>query len=255
MKKIIIFIFLMTTSFHYLLIAQSREENNQNPKTREVIDANKKGEFILSTGLGIPLGQFGNQDIEDPESGISNVGLLVNGEYRGFITKSIYLGMMGRFQFNRIDKDVFQEFFRNQLPSSVSITIKTTPWYNTSIMGGFGTETFVGDETKLFTRFMLGTTFSTSPFIETTLTDGTTSIREKQSKSSTNEFSYSIGVGVKVNLKPGSILILSADFFATEPIYNDVRFERFSNGSRNIDDTFSFSQEMQLMNIAIGLVL
>lgn len=159
---------------------------------------------------------------------------------------------MVRFQFNNIEEDVFIENRRSQVPSNVSVTFDAKPWTNTSLMGGFGTETPIDPQTKIVTRFMAGVSFSSSASFESVLTDGITTIEENQSKVSASEFSYAIGLGLKMDVSPGTTLLILGDYFASDPSFDDVEFTASQNGMLAFRRVFSFTQKIELINFSIG---
>lgn len=244
MKHIFLLTLIITSQ---LLLAQSRE-----PVLNEVFIDNETS-LLLKLGVGFPSSDFGDTDLDNEKSGIAVPGFLFESSLNHFISESVYLSFMGRLQSNGLSEDEFVTFYRGLVPANVSITFESDAWRVNSLMVGLGTQNFLDNKTNFITRFMLGFSGSHSPSFKAVLSDGSTTVTESQESQSGTAFSYLIGAGINIQTNSSFSISIGADYFATAPEFSNVRFTGTVNNVVVANEAFSFKQEINLINLSIGL--
>ena len=209
--------------------------------------------LVIKAGFGIPSGDFADNNLNSENSGLAKVGLMLEAEITHLLSKSVYLSFMGRIQFNGIDEDEITDFYRSLVPSNVNVFFDSDPWVSRSVMAGFGTLTPIDPHATFMTRFMAGATFATSAAFEARLTNGMTTVVEEQEGENGSAFGFLIGAGLKLDLNSKTVLIISGDYLATKPEFENVNFRAFVNNAQVANENFSFEQQIQLINFSIGM--
>ncbi|MBL4709464.1 MAG: hypothetical protein JKY48_13595 [Flavobacteriales bacterium] len=251
MKYSILFIFSIASQF---LFSQARESSSRETAINQIAIDNKTS-LLLKLGAGIPNSDFGDSDLNNEKSGLALPGVLFEVALDHSITESVYLSFMGRFQYNGLNEEEFIDFYRGLVPSNVTIAFESDAWRVNSFMGGLGTKTFLDDRTDFISRFMIGFSSARSPSFNAKLSDGRTSITENQESATASAFSYLIGVGINIQTNKGLSVLISADYSATTPEFSNVRFIGTNNNITVANETFSFEQEIRLINLSIGLAI
>lgn len=152
--------------------------------------------FSIHAGPSFPLSDFGDDDMEDDDSGLAGVGLSLGGKYLYQLNdKGLGLSFGADFNLNGLKSDV-KDDIEDELSDS-DADIKFSKYINVPVIAGLNYSYKTNDQISLFGDFGIGADFLkvTDMTIEEDNEEGVLSYKLS------TQFAYKIGGGLVVNDK------------------------------------------------------
>lgn len=208
-----------------------------------------KGSIGIAAGYGIPMGQFGNLDINDDDAGYANRGSFLEISLTHQIGEDQFgFAALVRRQHHSTEVQALGDDLENQLPGT-TWTVESTDWRLGAVMvGGYGSFALFG-QLSLDVKSMIGLLLSDSPELILAGEGPLGAIGSVQSSVSTSSLAYLFGVGLKVGVGPKFFLSGHVDYMGSAPHFSGVQVT-------NSDGTIirgSIRQDIGLLNVGVGL--
>lgn len=248
MKQILLLLTIFAGT-HFLAISQSREA-----PSLELLPPTSRTSLGLKMGAALPIGEFGENDLNDENSGFATVGFLIGTEIMYNISESFYF--MGELTYisNPIDEDQLLVPVRNNVPSSVNVSINSSNWKSTLLNVAVGTKTSIDAKTEFCTKFGLGLHSMSSTGYSITLSDGRTTQVITQTSSRASNLNLNVGGFLKSEIDEKMSLIAGLNYIYVIQEFDDIKVTSVVNGSNNIPpETFDFSQRVESIVISLGV--
>ncbi|MBB2144997.1 outer membrane beta-barrel protein [Pedobacter sp. LMG 31464] len=209
----------------------------------------KKSAIGISIGPSFPLGDFGDKDISNENSGLAKIGGFLGIDYS--YTFSKYFGgivsLQGRL--HSVDENALSAY---AVPdgTGASLSMKTTAWKTGSIMAGiFHTVPLTKNEKLNFeVRALAGLQSTSSPKIDVNVfIPGMGSFNSSQESTSVNSFTYSLGMAFKYSLDNRMALKLGGDYNGAQPKFSTYSYPADAPVEQEV------KQSTGAFNLAIGL--
>ena len=210
----------------------------------------KEGYIALSTGPGMPVGEFAGQDYNNEKAGLAKLGAFFDLSYAAKLGKNFGFSVLLRGQSNAIDsKRIEAELLR--LNPGFNFLVKSKNWGASNLMiGGYGSFPLNTENHSSFeTRALIGIISATSPEIRINATYGNSSQNYINRSITATSYSLLVGAGFKFNLNSKICLITNLDILASEPKFN----YKVITYSTVPGESFEFRQQMTTINLGVGV--
>ncbi|MFP4211813.1 MAG: hypothetical protein ACLFR8_11255 [Alkalispirochaeta sp.] len=207
----------------------------------------------IEVGVGIPTGDFGDDDIDSEDSGLASTGVM--GSITGRYSLEDNFGLFGQYSFNlnSIDSEVLDDVldeFADMYPT-VDWEISASPWVVQNATIGPYFSTTSGNAVFLLGGG-IGLLVATKPELELTGDDGVDELVVKDELVSGVGFGYTISGRIGYLLSDKVTLFGGISFVGGEAeIDYDVVVEL--NGDEIDSTSESFAQPISIVNIPIGI--
>lgn len=248
MKKIGFKLTLLILLTSQICLSQSREE------LPEIFKNTSTTTFSFNIGPAIPIGEFGEIDINNEKAGLAKTGIQLMGNLNFLISESFYLSLQGGFSSNAINEDELLIPTRNNVPSFVNVSATSSKWKAFSLNVGAGTKTAIDSRTFFLTKFGIGLHNLSSPRFQITLSDGSTTQIINQSSSSANNINLNLGALIETEVNETTLFRIGLDYFKAVQNFEDIEIRSVVNGMTNVPtEVFGFSQNFETISITVGL--
>lgn len=210
----------------------------------------------VNLGVGLPMGEYGNTDFDDPASGFArtggNLNLQFGYKFNDYIGVGGFAGgMVNRLDHSKISDEILGLF--NYNPDKTGVVVETQQWGMGGLMLGALLSLPLGKKFAIDGRAFAGVFYIYSPEIKVDITDKTVNPNQKhyilREKGKTAAFSYDLGASVRYNLPGRKYVSLNCDYIGAHPEFKDVD----TYFDDNIIETNSFNQNIQSVNITLGI--
>jgi hypothetical protein len=240
----------------------------------------------VGVGAAVPLGKFGQTEINNSKAGFAKTGSLLNLSYSHPLGRRMWLEAMVQFQQNPLNTEALESGFSNtkfyqgvyvsntlQPPSSFPSSIyenwsfKEDNWVTASLLAGVHGKYALGASNKVFAQagLMLGPVYVSSPEIDGTSSSSAGMAQIKQTDADGWGLAYAAGGGITYDLNSRLYFLTQVDVFGTTSIkFKDINATLTSmNGSPSLPGTSiqqssvtgDARQTISTLNLSVGLGL
>ena len=252
MKKILTGILLLLP-FCPLVLVQSRE--NMAQPANETFRNVSESKVLLGFKLGpcVPIGEFGEVDINNEKAGLAKTGIQLNANLQYLLTESFYLLIEGGYSSNAIDEDELLLPYNNTFPASVRVSATSKNWNSKILNAAIGTRTAIDAKTYFLTKFGLGLQSMSVPSITVTISDGTTTVIGSQSSATSNTLNFIVGASILAEINQTTYFNIGLDYLRTAHEFEGIAVNTSVNGVRSgPTEFFESSQNVETIGITIG---
>ena len=201
------------------------------------------------------MGEYSNSDFSDPASGFAKTGGNLNLQFGYKFNDYIGVGVMAGGIVNRIDQqkitDEIIDDFKIAFPNA-NVSVETKQWGMGGLMAGAMLSLPLGKKAAIDGRAFAGFFYVYSPEIRVNINRQSNDPHYiLQEKGKAPAFAYDLGASLRYNMRGHKYVSLNCDYIATKPEFKDVTtYYSFDN---NLTNTSSFNQNIQTVNITIGI--
>ena len=199
----------------------------------------KKSSFNILMGPSLPISDFGDKDISDPNAGLAKTGAFLALEYDHRLLNKIYFTGRLSGSINGVD-------FAYSAPTGSALKMSMTNWKNANVFVGFSYIHHISTRFKLIARTLGGLQYTRSPEVKIAIS-GVFNGNSTQESAGATSLGVLLGVGFNYNISQNLGLRLIADYGAAKPTF-DIK----ASGS-GISNELSSSQNVNLINLGIGM--
>ena len=199
----------------------------------------KKSSINILVGPSLPLGDFANKYIDNPNAGLAKTGVFLALEYDYQLSNDIYLT-------GRVGGDIRGIDFAFGAPTGSSLSMSTTSWKNANLFAGFSYMPKISNKLNFVVRAIGGYQYTSSPEVKINIL-GYFSGSSTQESVDSSSFGMLLGLGLSYNITSDIGLKTIVDYGHANP-----KFE-VSHVSSGIVNRASTSQSIDLINIGIGI--
>lgn len=249
----------LTGFFLFLLLCQlgiSQSRENKSLPDNEAFKSFSGSKFLLGFKVGptIPIGEFGEIDINDEKAGLAKTGIQLNANLQYLFTESFYLLIEGGYSSNAIDEDELLIPVRNSLPSFVRVSATSKNWNGKTLNAAVGTRTAIDAKTYFLTKFGLGLQSMSYPSSTITVTDGSTTIIGSESSSTSNSLNFTLGASIVAEINNTTFFNIGLDYLRAAHEFKNIAVNTSVNGaSAAPTEFFDYDQNIEMIGVTIGL--
>lgn len=254
MKKLFTILYVLFLSNSVLAQTKRMQEDTSTFKLTD-------GCFVLFSGLGQPIGDYGSTNINNQNAGFAKPGVNLEASYSTNFTKYIGVAAMFRSVTNQFNSKSLENS-ANQSDPYYSYSITAKPWkLKTAMVGAYGSFIFTkSKKITVYAKAMFGSSFVTCNEIDYTITPKQHSayvanggfILFQSPASTSNAFAYLFGLGFKYNISWLLSVLVQVDYASTSPQFQSSGTA--SNAYYTVNNPQNpFTQKMQTLNFNIGL--
>ncbi len=213
--------------------------------SQEIIKS--KINFRISSGLSIPIGDFGSSDTRNSEAGLAKLGYNINISAKYNLSKNIGIIALYMRNSNSFNSSIFENELRLQFPT-LGISINAGNYKSSGMLTGLFIKTFLTNLICFETRALVGYSESYSPEIEMRLSDGISIFEATIIKDDAKSASYMIGAGLNYSVKNNFVISLNIDYYYTKPEFETTTVSELVPSSTNKNE-----QKFNILNTNIGI--
>lgn len=254
MKKLIT---IICTLFLFNSVLAQTKKIQEDTTTIKLTD----GCFVLFSGLGKPIGDYGSTNINNQNAGFAKPGVNLEASYSTNFTKHIGFAAMFRSVTNQFNSKSLENS-ANQIDPYYSYSITAKPWkLKTAMAGIYSSFAFTkSKKATVYAKALFGASFATCNEIDYTITPKQHAayvanggfILFQSPASTSNALAYLFGVGFKYNISWLLSILVQVDYSSTSPQFQAS--STASNAYYTVNDPQNpFTQKMQTLNFNIGL--
>jgi hypothetical protein len=209
-------------------------------------EAEKKSWIGFSIGPSFPIGDYGNQDFEDPKAGLARIGFNLNLDVRGKFNENLGFNFLILIADHHLNEEKMTRAFQPMQPY-LNWKVNSDPWGAAGIFGGILISLPQTDNLDLTFRALLGYMGLDSPYYRVTATADAKVYVIEQSDATVNAWGSYLGVGMKLDLSHRFSLSFNLDHCAaTGEFETDIN----TNFSGSYDG--SFEQRFTFLNLSVA---
>lgn len=245
---------------------------------------NSRSALKLGVGAAVPLGKFGQREINNSKAGFAKTGPLLNLSFTHLLGQRTWAEVTVQFQQNPLNTSAMEDGFSNTkfyqglyvsstlAPPNFPYTthknwhFESAEWNTVSLLLGFNGKFPLGTSNKVFARakLMVGPVYVSSPGIYGESNSGTGGARMEQTSADALSMAYSAGGGIEYDLNSRLYFTTQIDAFGTSSMrFKDiVATLTFWNGTPSNPTTIQQNsvkgdarQSISTLNATVGLGL
>lgn len=211
----------------------------------------QKSSIGITIGPSFPIGDFGNKDLANSQSGLAKVGGFLGIDYSYKFSK--YFGAMVSAQgrIHGVDENALAAYGVPE-GTGAGLSITTGVWKVGAIMAGvFQTVPLTKDEKlNLEIKALGGFQSTSSPKLDVSVSiPGMGSFQTTQESTSSNSFAYVVGAGLKYSLTDAVALKLTGDYNGTQAKFLVTTYPADAPVTQKV------GQSIGVFNLGVGLVI
>ncbi|MFT6166098.1 MAG: hypothetical protein ACJAV5_001283 [Vicingaceae bacterium] len=235
-------------------ISQSRENKGLPDNEAFKSFSGSKLLFGFKIGPTIPIGEFGEIDVNNEKAGLAKAGIQLNANLQYLFTESFYLLIEGGYSSNPVDEDELLLPLTNAVPAFVRVSATSKNWNGKTLNAAVGTRTAIDAKTYFLTKFGLGVQNLSAPSFTITLTDGRTTEILSQSSSTTNSLNFIVGASIVAEINQTTFFNIGIDYLRAAHEFKNIAVNYSINGaSSGPTEFFEYDQNVEMIGITIGL--
>lgn len=197
----------------------------------------------LGIGAAVPIGKFGQSEINNSKAGFAKTGPLLNLSYNHFLGNRVWAEVMFQFQQNPLNTAALEEGFSNtKFYQGLYVSSTLAPynfpytthknwqftdaeWNTFTLLLGFNGKFPLSTSNKVFARakLMVGPVHVASPSLWGESISGSGGARMEQTSASGWGVAYTAGGGIEYDLNKKLYLLTQIDAFGTSGIeFKDI---------------------------------
>lgn len=245
---------LTTLLLAQLCFSQSRENNLYLVDNAISTELDSKILLGIKIGPSVPIGEFGEIDINNEQAGLAKTGIQLNANIQYLLTESFYLLVEGGYSSNAVDEDELLLPYNNTFPSFVRISVTSKNWNAKTLIAAVGTRTAIDSKTYFVTKFGIGLQSMSAPSLTVNITDGSTTAAVSQSSSTSNNIHFTLGASIVAEISETTFFNIGLDYLRATHEFKNVAVNSSVNGVRSAPtEFFEFGQNVETVGITIGL--
>lgn len=204
-------------------------------------ETEKKGWIGISVGPSFPIGDYGNQDFEDPKAGLARIGINLNFDLRGEFNKNLGYNLLIFTAGHPLNEEKLTRVFQPVQPY-LNWSVNADPYVSLGLFGGILISLPQSEKMNLTFRALLGYMTLGSPYLRATAkaADFEIYVIEYQDATANALGSY-LGVGLILDLNPRFSLYVNMDHCAATGDFEMNMYSNFTKPRKgNFEQRFTF---------------
>lgn len=238
---------------YYNILRQKKRKTKADVSSGTTSTTNPKDgfHFSMTSGAGLPLGEFASTVPNNPEAGLAKTGFLFR--LQGVVKLAPGLGICGAYhlQRNPINTTVFNDAAQQANPG-IPFRTTATSWGASGFFGGLHLEhTFPNADFTLYAQTSVGWVRYRSPEVVSSVALPGVYFNATIGSDDDNALGYQFSGGMRLKIMEAASLHVGLGYFAGRA---DFDYVVYSN-TQGFSMVSGFSQPFSVLNMEIGLVL
>lgn len=207
--------------------------------------------FAMNGGLTIPVGDFGDDNINSAEAGLAKMGVVGKLDLGIKVYRSLGICISGVLGQNQIN----EKGFDNATPNTNGVVedITTKPWKYIGGMGGLYMTTAIG-KGALVLKGQVGYASVSSYSLQWLLSRGSQYARLEVGSVKSGAGVIDFGVMGMIPIYDNTFFSIGLDYFNTTLKFKGIPISQEASGAKPVYSSFDYSMNIKLITLNIGVV-